>query len=312
MDKRLLLLIFIAGLAGILKAGSGADLLRKANDLYYADNDDEALAMIMEIPISAIEAEQDSVIFEYCYLYAAMTERSDSTEDTYRRNIINRGIDLLETVLPIHTPRYLELLNALADYQTNDDDDIEAAIKTYQRGLIIGASLTTDINGAFWYGTFMWQLAELYEQKGYLSQMEQLYNSVADYMPPETGIAHVGLSLLSGYYHRQGRYSDAAHTNRRALSLIESTLGKVSEEYLSTSLSLAYNLGNDGDYAGSVATLVSSLRLCLDNGITGECFDNISEAFSALDSIVGTEELRRLLENTDPGMTKFIMEGLNR
>lgn len=235
MKSRLLTAMFLSLAAVSMQAQSAKEALEEVFNLYYQDRESEARQRLEGIQESSLSSENDTIKFQYYYIKASLLDVLAGDGDTQlktvarQRELIDKALEILETGLDVHNAQYLELMAQKANYYNLLDGDIDKAILTYERALVVGSYLRGE--GAeevdYWYGNIFWQLANLYEQKGYEKQLVALYKSMADVMPSDGDVPpYIGYILLGGYYERHGKYREAADANRQALDIIEKREGK--------------------------------------------------------------------------------------
>jgi len=114
-----------------------------------------------------------------------------------------------------------------------EDTDPDAAIPLYERALVVGMYpfyLKTDDDAAKRsFGNALWNLANLYEAKGYEDQLISLYRESFDLLSTnyQAGDAssYIGLYSLASYYGQQNRYAEAISTINEVLAYIEAHRG---------------------------------------------------------------------------------------
>ena len=237
MKSRLLTAMFLSLAAVSMQAQSAKEALEEVFNLYYQDRESEARQRLEGIQESSLSSENDTIKFQYYYIKASLLDVLAGDGDTQlktvarQRELIDKALEILETRLDVHNAQYLELMAQKANYYNLLDGDIDKAILTYEKALVVGSYPRGEGMEAaaadYWYGIIFWQLANLYEKKGYEKQLVALYKSVADVMPSDGDVPpYIGYILLGAYYDRHGKYREAADANRQALDIIEKREGK--------------------------------------------------------------------------------------
>lgn len=269
MKSRLLTTLIFSLAAISLYAESAKETLEEIFKLYYQDREYEARQRLDGIPESSLSSENDTIKFQYYYIKASLLDVLAGDGDTQlktvaeQRALIDKALEILETRLDVHNAQYMELMAQKANYYNLLDGDIDKAILTYEKALVVGSYPRGVGMEAvdYWYGIIFWQLANLYEQKGYEKQLVALYKSVADVMPSDGDVPpYIGYILLGTYYERHGKYMEAADASRQALDIIEKREGK-GLNYVQTLKSIGTNQINAGMNREALDTFRKAIEL---------------------------------------------------
>lgn len=274
MKPRLFFILLVITFFTFAKADSVKNQLQEACKLYYQDDEINARDLLFSIPENLIGIQNDTLQFQYYYLKADLINIPSEYGDGYnsamieRRNCIERALSILESSLNVHNSQYLELMYQMADYYKLFDGDVDKAIIAYEKALVIGMYPKSSGDEAtnYWYGNIFWQLASLYELKGYEKQLISLYKNVENILPPDGDIPqYIGYILLAAYYDKHERYLDAMEANKHVLSMVEAKEGKQSVNYVQTLKSIGSNQLKAGLYEQSIDTFLMAISIAEEN-----------------------------------------------
>jgi tetratricopeptide (TPR) repeat protein len=269
MKFRLLLVIILLGAIFEAQAESVKSRLQEVYRLIYNEDEAGARAALNLIPEEIISAQNDTIQYDYYYCKAALLEIPAQYGDAYnqalslQQSYLEKALNLRETKLGIHHFTYIEILSQLASYYSLIEQDLDKAIVTYEKALVMGMYLKAQNDEAtnYWYGNIFWQLASLYEIKGYDKQLISLYKSVSDILPEDSDIPpYIGYALLAAYYDRKGQYNEAIEANTNALNIIERTEGR-GVNYVQTLNSIGNNQIKAGKNQEAINTILSAMEI---------------------------------------------------
>lgn len=288
MKLRYILAFFILTIFVSAKADSVKNQLQEAYRLYYQEDETNARSILNNIPENLISIQNDTLQFQYYYLKAGLMDIPSEYGDAYnsamakQRRYIETAIDLMESRLNVHNSQYLELMYQMADFYKLFDGDIDKAIIAYEKALVIGMypKALGDEATNYWYGNIFWQLASLYELKGYEKQLISLYKNVENVLPPDGDIPqYMGYILLASYYDKHERYIDAMEANTHILSMVEAKEGKQSINYVQTLKSIGSNQSKAGLYIQAIETFLTAIAVAENNT---SCSEEIPEIYAEL------------------------------
>lgn len=220
--KRAALFVAFSVICVIVKSQSDnvCTLLEKA----YSEDEATRNEILSHLSEEDVLKESDSVkyLFYYCQVaWMIETEQNSDLNSEY----IDKAITLREKSIGILSSQYLELLWCKAI--NIEEKDTEEAISICQKALVTGESLVRkeDEAAIYWYGSIVEELASLYEQKGYESQLVSLYNLSFDllsdyYYDEDKAIALSPLILLETYYFNHNRLDEANETTERLIDFL--------------------------------------------------------------------------------------------
>lgn len=274
MKRCLFLTFLILAIPSLVKADSVRNQLQDAYSLFYQEDEQGARDIVSKIPEKLVAVQNDTLKFQYYYLKAGLIDVPSEYGDEYnsamieRRKCVEIAISLLELSLNVHCSQYLELLAQMADYYKLIDGDVDKAIIAYEKALVVGMypQALGDEATNYWYGNIVWQLASLYEQKGYEKQLISLYKSVDKVLPVNGDVPqYMGYFLLAAYYDKHERYLEAMETNKLILSMVEAKEGKESVNYVQTLKSIGSNQSKAGLCESAIETFLTAIAIAKEN-----------------------------------------------
>lgn len=288
MKQRLFLVLLIITVCAFAKADSVKNQLQEAYKLYYQDDETNARDILFRMPENLIGIQNDTLQFQYYYLKADLINIPSEYGDGYnsammeRRKCIERALLILESSLNVHNSQYLELMYQMADSYKLFEGDVDKAIIAYEKALVIGMypKALGDEATNYWYGNIFWQLASLYELKGYEKQLISLYKNVENTLPTDGDIPqYMGYILLAAYYDKHGRYLDALEANRHILSMVEAKEGTQGVNYVQTLKSIGSNQSKARLYEQAINTFLRAISIAEENT---SCSDELLGIYAEL------------------------------
>lgn len=225
--------------------------------------------LLADITESDVVEQSDTTKYLFYYCNAGLMDMKEVQSET-KTNYIRKAIALREQSLGIHDSEYIELLCALATEL--EDADPDAAIPLYEQALVVGMYpfyLKIDDDAAKQaFGRAMWNLAHLYEVKGYEDQLISLYRESfnvlsANYQAGDA-TSYIGLYQLSSYYAQHERYKEAISTINEVLAYIEANEGRNCSGYISASYMLASFYAQSGDLQQAISRYKENIQLTYD------------------------------------------------
>lgn len=272
-------------------------ILNWGSDFETAEN---LLSGIMESDV-AEQSDTTKYIFYYCN--AGLMDIKEVQSEA-KADYIRKAISLREQSLGIHDSEYIDLLCALATEL--EDEAPDAAIPLYERAMVVGMYpfylKTDDYAAKQAFGKAMWNLARIYEIKGYEDQLISLYRESFELLSPnyksDDASSYIGLYALASYYGKQNNYTDAINTIKEVLAYIEIHEGRNNSNYIRTLPMLASFYTHNGDLQQAISQYEENIQLIYDTfGRYDENLDsNYGNLFATLLDAQQIDEADRLLD----------------
>ena len=235
-------------------------ILSWGSDFETAEN------LLSGIAKSDIVNESDATKYLFYYCNAGLMDMKEVQSEA-KTDYIRKAISLREQSLGIHDSEYIELLCALATELEESDPD--AAIPLYERAMVVGMYpfyLKTDDDAAKQaFGRAMWNLAHLYEVKGYEDQLISLYRESFDLLSADykadDATSYIGLYSLASYYGQHNRYDEAISTINEVLAYIEANEGRNCSGYINALYLQASFYGQKGDLQQAISQYEENIQL---------------------------------------------------
>jgi|GEM_PF-4596492 len=303
------ILLFLCCLLCIPIHAQQAEVAFKLQQAYrilsWGSNFDTAENILSGITESDVAEQSDTTKYMFYYCNAGLMDMKE-VQSEVKTDYIRKAISLREQSLGIHDSEYIELLCALATEL--EDADPDAAIPLYERAMVVGMYpfyLKTDDDAAKQaFGIAMWNLARIYEIKGYEDQLISLYRASfdllsSDYKANDT-TSYIGLYALASYYGQHNRYDDAISAISEVLAYIEANEGRKCSGYINTLYLQASFYGQKGDLQQAISQYEENIQLIYNtlgrydenlgsnyNNLFATLLDarQIDEAFCLLDAI---------------------------
>lgn len=271
--------------------------------LSWGSDFDAAENILSGITESDVAKQSDTTKYLFYYCNAGLMDMKE-VQSEVKTDYIRKAISLREQSLGIHDSEYIELLCALATEL--EDADPDAAIPLYERAMVVGMYpfyLKTDDDAAKQaLGRAMWNLAYLYEVKGYEDQLISLYRDSFDLLSADykanDATSYIGLYLLASYYGRHNRYDDAISTINEVLAYIEANEGRKCSGYINALYLQASFYGQKGDLLQAISQYEENIQLIYNTlGRYDEKLDsNYGNLFATLLDARQIDEAYRLLD----------------
>lgn len=272
-------------------------ILSWGSDFETAEN------LLSGIAKSDIVNESDATKYLFYYCNAGLMDMKEVQSEA-KTDYIRKAISLREQSLGIHDSEYIELLCALATELEESDPD--AAIPLYERAMVVGMYpfyLKTDDDAAKQaFGRAMWNLAHLYEVKGYEDQLISLYRESFDLLSADykadDATSYIGLYSLASYYGQHNRYDEAISTINEVLAYIEANEGRNCSGYINALYLQASFYGQKGDLQQAISQYEENIQLiCNTFGRYDENLDsNYGNLFATLLEAHQIDKAHNLLE----------------
>ncbi len=241
--------------------------------------------LLADITESDVVEQSDTTKYLFYYCNAGLMDMKEVQSET-KTNYIRKAIALREQSLGIHDSEYIELLCALATEL--EDADPDAAIPLYEQALVVGMYpfylKIIDDAAKQAFGRAMWNLAHLYEVKGYEDQLISLYresfNLLSSYYQAGDVLSYIGLYQLASYYGQHNRYAEAISTINEVLAYIEANEGRNCSGYINALYLQASFHADSGDLQQAISQYKENIQLIYDT--FGRYDENLDSTYGNL------------------------------
>lgn len=217
------------------------------------------------------ETTPDSIKYYY-YVINGVIEGQRNDNTTLEREYCKKALHIREKRLGILDPEYIELLWTIGSGY--EEAEVDSAVSYYQKAIVIGQTLMKNpqiieqsrlpfmINT---YGLVLGDLATLYEKKGWLNEVIELYNyghSLCSLPTLGFGItSYIYKNHIAWFYQKYGNYKMAIDVYNEVLTLINDRIGKNNQDYVSELQFKANALCKDGQELEGLATYKEAIEL---------------------------------------------------
>ncbi len=220
------------------------------------------------------ETAPDSIKYYYYVINAAIEgQRNDNT--TIEREYCQKALHIREKRLGILDPEYIELLWAIGSGY--EETEVDSAVSYYQKAIVIGQTLMKNpqiIEQPRWafmiktYGLVLGDLAELYEKKGWINEVVELYNYGHSLCSsPTLGFdvtSYIYKNRLAWFCEKHGNYKMAIDAFEDALSLIKERIGKNNKDYVNELYFKANILCKSGQESEGLSAYKEAIEIASD------------------------------------------------
>lgn len=239
----------------------------------------------------------DSIKYYY-YVINAAIEGQSKGHSTLEREYCQKALDIRETQLGVLDPEYLELLWALGKGYENSD--IDRAISYFQKAIVIGQTIfnfPNIIENNQWpfmiytYGLVVGDLATVYEKKGWLNEVVELYEYAYDLCSVKSLkfdiTSYIFKNRLAWFYEKYNEYGMAIQAYDEVLQLIQNRIGKNNRDYVNELYFKANTLCKFGQNEKGIATYKEAIDISesvletndeLWSGLYGNYYRELAEA----------------------------------
>lgn len=214
----------------------------------------------------------DSIQY-YFYVINAAIEGKDNI--ILEREYSQKAIEIRERSLGVLDPEYLELLWAVgSDYE---ETDVDRAISYYQKAIVIGQTLMKNpeiIDQSklsflvSTYGLVMGDLAGMYEKKGWLNEVVELYKYGFSLCSSKILgfdiLSYSYMNNLAWFYEKYNKYEMAIEAYDEVLALINERIGKKNKDYVNELYFKANALCNNGQETEGIATYKEAIEIAVN------------------------------------------------
>lgn len=300
------ILLFLCCLLSIPTQAQQAEVASNLQQAYrilnWSSDFDTAENILSGITESDVAEQSDTTKYMFYYCNAGLMDMKEIRSEV-KTDYIRKALSLREQSLGIHDSEYIELLCALATELENEDPD--AAILLYERALVVGMYpfylKTNDDAAKQSFGRAMWQLAQLYEMKGYEDQLISLYRESFDLLSANyaagDATSYIGLYALASYYEKHNDYTNAINAIKEVLAYVEANEGRNSSNYIRALPMLASFSALNGDLQQAISQYRENIQLIYDTlGRYDENLDlNYGNLYAILIDAQQIEEAEHLL-----------------
>jgi hypothetical protein len=301
------ILLFLGSLLFLPTHAQQTDIASKLQQAYrilnWGSDFETAENLLSGIMESDVAEQSDTTKYIFYYCNAGLMDIKEVQSEA-KADYIRKAISLREQSLGIHDSEYIDLLCALATEL--EDEAPDAAIPLYERAMVVGMYpfylKTDDYAAKQVFGKAMWNLARIYEIKGYEDQLISLYRESFDLLSPnyksDDASSYIDLYALASYYGKQNNYTDAINTIKEVLAYIETHEGHNNSNYIRTLPMLASFYTHNGDLQQAISQYEENIQLIYDTfGRYDENLDsNYGNLFATLLDAQQIDEADRLLD----------------
>ena len=270
MKKILLLNSLLFFTIGVFGQQSLNEQIYKAYNISFSDIE-AAKNIITSIDESLVKTLPDSSRFNYHYACAGIASANEDKNGVIHH--LQETKHLCESSIGIRQVVYLEIMNALASAY-EDKDDLDSALAIYQEGIVKGLPIRNWEGAMVEFGNLNSGLASLYEKKGWLKEVPDMWRNAWDFWPKEDASFKTynvyPLFMLSNYYERQGEYSKALEINKEMYDYSLSYVGQTDSIWCDILYQKGTILGHQGKYEDAVKIYSEGIAIAKKNGIKGE------------------------------------------